>query len=373
MIFMQIMFSFILISRLKSRVTKNNLKLFSTSDSQIFASLCNLTTVYDAYKFASDYFTRGGIPDAESSARFLVCDATKIGYRMSDFNRNRIKSISDTDRLTISSHIERRLKREPVQYIIGNWDFFGHIFECLAHILIPRPETEELVEKVLSSLQSINFTNPRILDIGTGTGVIGISLLSAIPNATCTAIDINPEAITLAVRNAKVVLRGRNPERFKCIYASFDKFVEDLSIKGYSQCFDIIVSNPPYIPTHEMDTLAEDVKEYESEVALHGGFDGLEVVRSIVVNSPKLLSESGTNEVWLEVSESHPDKVTGLFHNRYRDNCLLGKSGLESSISSQDSAFVETIQTCYTDVKGFNDLSGNPRFIMLKRSINGLK
>ena len=125
--------------------------------------------------------------------------------------------------LRLDEFISRRLKREPVQYIIGNWDFCGHTFICEPPVLIPRPETEELVEMIiqrdsLSQLRSSSQTRSQvhILDIGTGTGAIAISLLAALPFAKCTAIDINEACISLAQKNAALILGNEQAnERFE--------------------------------------------------------------------------------------------------------------------------------------------------------------
>ena len=179
--------------------------------------------------------------------------------------------------LRLDEFISRRLKREPVQYIIGNWDFCGHTFICEPPVLIPRPETEELVEMIiqrdsLSQLWSSSQKRSQvhILDIGTGTGAIAISLLAALPFAKCTAIDINEACISLAQRNAALILGNEQAnERFEGIVTSYEDFARN---ENNRMQFDLIVSNPPYIPSHDMISLQEEVKNFEDERALDGGF-----------------------------------------------------------------------------------------------------
>lgn len=161
-----------------------------------------------------------------------------------------------------------------MQYIIGNWDFYGQTFICEPPVLIPRPETEELVEMILNrnSLTQLKLRtrqSVRILDIGTGTGAIAISLLAALPFTKCTAIDINESCISLAKRNADLILgKEQADQRFEAIATSYNDFVNTRNNLGR---FDLIVSNPPYIPKQDMIDLQEEVKNFEDHQALDGG------------------------------------------------------------------------------------------------------
>jgi release factor glutamine methyltransferase len=311
-------------------------------------------SVRNAYKSVINILESNGITDSDSSALYLICDAAKIGYRRSDFNRNLDKVLLADQSKVLQSHINRRLSKEPVQYIIGNWDFYGHTFECEAPILIPRPETEELVEKILSSNVFNGIQSPKILDIGTGSGVIGISLLSQIPNATCFAIDLNPNAIKLAERNAAKILGDTWSKKFltKCI--SFSDFFDAMRNLPEEQKFDVIVSNPPYIPSDEMEGLQDEVKLFEDEVALHGGLDGLDIVRQIVQFSPKLLKAEGPKVIWLEVSETHPRAIESQFESSSQN-----KFSTIYPTDNNKGLFLSEFKT----VTGMTDLFGNQRFL----------
>lgn len=167
-----------------------------------------------------------------------------------------------------------------MQYIIGNWDFYGRTFICEPPVLIPRPETEELVEMILNcdsltQLRSHVQRSIRILDIGTGTGAIAISLLAALPFTECTAIDINEKCISLAQRNADSILGTEQANRrFQGIATSYNDFINVGNNLGK---FDLIVSNPPYIPREDMMFLQDEVKIFEDNQALDGGMSNCNV------------------------------------------------------------------------------------------------
>ena len=164
---------------------------------------------------------------------------------------------------------------------------------CLAHKLLYKicfliTFLEELVEHVLSSpaVKGREGDPINILDIGTGTGAIGISLLSALPNAICTAVDINPEAILLARENAQAILGKTAAEkRFKTVTCNFVSFAQ---YSDHQNQYDVIVSNPPYIPSNDLRSLAPEVVEFESNLALDGGVDGLDIIKDIIRFAPQL-------------------------------------------------------------------------------------
>jgi release factor glutamine methyltransferase len=252
------------------------------------------------------------------------------------------------------TNTEKRAAKTPIQYILGNWDFYGMEILCEEPILIPRPETEELVEMIIASVGAAEGKpDLHILDIGSGTGALGIALLSQLPRATCTAIDINQQAVNLSNLNAKRCLP--NADRYTCMHSSFMQYAQQaknaISVGSWNPV-DIIVSNPPYIPSEEMETLQPEVKQFEDPVALHGGLDGLDMVRDIVLNTAHMFRKQGDErkststhqELWMEVSHTHPDRI----RDWVLDSC------------NADDKFP------YEFVDGINDLSGNPRFVRLR-------
>lgn len=234
----------------------------------------------------------------------------------------------------------KRLNRVPVQYIIGDWDFYGFTISTIPPVLIPRPETEELVDQIISSKILSGISAPKILDIGIGSGVIGIALLSVYPTATCLGIDISKEAVSLSRRNADEVLKNLDPRRYVSSLESFEVFCRNST---YNSSFDLIVSNPPYIPTAEMLYLDPEVAWYEDEKALHGGADGLDMINEILDNASSLLRPDGPKEVWMEVSQSHPESI-------------------ESTTLTPNSRYQAIIDYC-GKYEWYKDLSGQPRFI----------
>ena len=277
----------------------------------------------------------------------------------------------------------------PVQYLVGEWDFYGLSLEMQPPTLIPRPETEELVDRVLQWVrqEGVETGNNNgfvvchgdggdgvgvsvsgggndgdaagglhFLDVGSGTGVIGLTLLKELPGARCVAIDAQPAAVRLSRRNAERT--GLQP-RYSCFHKKIAEFGSGFragagdgfgertgfgaefgtgagnekpvsaetgdkagvkSAEGgvaeheggggegtFDGSFDFIVSNPPYIPKRDMKALPPDVADHEDSVALDGGEDGLDVVRDIVRRCPSLLRRGGPRELWMEVDTSHPE------------------------------------------------------------------
>ena len=184
----------------------------------------------------------------------------------------------------LKSFIQRRLQHEPVAKIIGKKGFWKDEFIVNKDVLDPRPDSETLIEAVLE--QYPNHTIPlRFLDLGTGSGCLLLSLLQEYPNATGIGIDISPKAIEIANKNKK----NQN-----AVFMQRD-MCSDLSDLG---AFDVMISNPPYIPTAEIETLEKDVKDYDPLLALDGGQDGLDFYRALAKQqlAPRLFIEIGINQ-----------------------------------------------------------------------------
>lgn len=179
-------------------------------------------------------------------------------------------------------HIRRRAGGEPLQYITGYQEFFGLSFEVSSAALIPRPETELLIEAALDLIP--DSASPLICDIGTGTGCIAISLLHERPRARAVAVDISADAVRLATRNAA---RHEVTERIKFVIAdSFEAFPA-------KPAFDLIVSNPPYIADRDWPGLQREVRDHEPRTALTSGSDGLSMIQRLIKGAPAFLVDGG--------------------------------------------------------------------------------
>jgi release factor glutamine methyltransferase len=176
--------------------------------------------------------------------------------------------LSDALSMSYTELLERRRRGEPIQYIIGETEFYGLPFRVTPDVLIPRPETEHLVEIVLEL--AANFAAPRIVDVGTGSGCIAVALAHKLPQASITAIDLSNSALAIARENAKrngIVLRFLSG---------------DLLTPVAGEQFDLIVANPPYVSTADRATLSVEVRDYEPALALFAGDDGLDIFRRLI-------------------------------------------------------------------------------------------
>jgi release factor glutamine methyltransferase len=177
--------------------------------------------------------------------------------------------------------LEQRLAGEPIQYIFGETEFFGLAFEVTPDVLIPRPETEHLVEKVLEMAAA--FERPRIVDVGTGSGAIAVTLAHLLPDSQVTAIDLSSRALAVARRNAH---RHQVAERIRFLRGN-------LLVPVAEERFDIVASNPPYVPYCDRGSLAVEVREHEPLLALLAGNDGLTVIRRLIPEAFAALAAGG--------------------------------------------------------------------------------
>ena len=208
------------------------------------------------------------------------------------------KSLTD-----FNEYLIRRSKKEPIAYLLEEKEFWSKKFFVNKDTLIPRPETELLVEKLVTIFKKKRIT---ILDIGTGTGCIILSLLSELKNSTGTAVDISSKAILAAKTNA---CKFKLSDRIKFLNKPF----EDLFYKK----FDLIVSNPPYIKRSDIKNLSEDIKKFEPRMALDGGNDGLDLIKKVIYKSKKILKINGL--LALEIGNEQIKRVSKiLIDNKFR-------------------------------------------------------
>lgn len=247
------------------------------------------------YRSLTDTLDKGGVDDPASEAAILLEHVFGVSYASVMTDKTRSYASPDLD-----AAIARRLAREPLQYILGRWDFFGCRFTVTPHCLIPRPDTELLVETALGSLPR----GGRFADLCTGSGCIAVALLHARPDLTAHALELYPETLKLAVRNAAD--NGVLP-RFTPVEA-------DLLGDGADQLaphapFDAILSNPPYIPSDVIPTLSPEVRR-EPHAALDGGADGLTFYRAILERYASLVRPGG--QILLEIGYDQADALRAL-------------------------------------------------------------
>jgi release factor glutamine methyltransferase len=205
--------------------------------------------------------------------------------------------------------IERRIGREPIAYILGEMEFYSRKFLVGSEVLIPRPETEKLVEEALNIIG--NISSPRVIDVGTGSGCIAITIGSERSDSMIIASDISFDAIVVAKENAKRL----DVHNISFVHSDFLNFVRERS-------FDIVISNPPYISETELSRLEPDIRDFEPIVALHGGDDGLDCIRRVASGAISVLKNGG----WciMETGKNHTKEAIGILRTfGYRDISFL--------------------------------------------------
>lgn len=240
------------------------------------------------------------------------------------------KEIEDDIYLTFQTLIDKRKKGVPLQYIIGKQEFMGLDFLVNQDVLIPRPDTEILVENALETIKQSCQSPIRILDIGSGSGAIGVSLAYHSSNAFVSCVDISVAALKVATQNA--VIHGVDDK--------VQFFEGDLFSPFKNEVFDMIVSNPPYIPDDTIASLQVEVSQYEPRTALAGGKDGLDFYKRIIKGAPKYLHNGGY--LFLEIGYNQGKDVTDL---------LL-------------------IEKVYKGIEVIKDLSGNDRVVKSQLTID---
>ncbi len=229
--------------------------------------------------------------DADISTPVLDADVLLyniLGVERAYLYMHREREVSEKTRKKFWDGIEKRAKHMPIQYIVNRQEFMGLDFRIEEGVLIPRGDTEILVEKILDIYKDNYYPDmAKIIEIGTGSGVIAVSLAKYIDNCSITAIDICSNALNVAVKNANL----HNVEDKIKFYLG--NLFEPIDKKGEYKNYDFIVSNPPYISRSEINTLGTKVKNYEPYLALDGGEDGLDFYRKIIPKSMDFLRKGG--------------------------------------------------------------------------------
>ncbi|MEK6599741.1 MAG: peptide chain release factor N(5)-glutamine methyltransferase [Deltaproteobacteria bacterium] len=282
-------------------------------------------TIREVLSWAENYLAGYDVPDAKTEAEYLLSHLLNCKRSGLYLNHDKFLTIDEFQRLV--DWLNRRASREPSQYIIGEQEFWGLPFKVNRDVLIPRPETELIVEEAVRTVNSEQWAvasknirdnsslttdhSPLILDLCTGSGCIGVSLAKEISGCKVYAIDISERALDVAMENAE---RYDVAGRITFLQGDMFEPLNGLNIKA-----DIIVSNPPYISKKMMAGLEPEVKDYEPVAALYGGDDGLDFYRRIISESPPYLAKGGY--LMLEMGYGQKSDIEnimaecGVFHN----------------------------------------------------------
>jgi len=256
-----------------------------------------LLSISENLKKATEILSESGVVEARREANSLLAfvlqkDRTFLiahsEYELSDEETSRFQDV-----------LERRKQREPFQYIVGKQEFYGLDFFVTKDVLIPRPETELIVESAIEILQ--NKENSRFLEIGVGSGCISVSILYQNRTATATGLDISENALQIALRNSQ---NHKVSERLELK-------ISDVFAELEAEKFDLIVSNPPYIPSEDFDELQLEVRDFEPQIALTDGKDGLSIVEKIIKDAPKFLKSEGF--LLMEIGIDQSNAVREMF------------------------------------------------------------
>lgn len=256
-------------------------------------------TIRRVLTWTAEDFAERGIESARLDAELIIAHALGLGRVALYLDLDR--PLSAAEREAIRALVLRRRKHEPVAYIVGHKEFWGRELEVSPAVLVPRPDTETVVERALEVLSAASDASLTVLDLCTGSGAIGLTLAAERPGVQVDVTDVSPEALLVAARNAEAL--GVS-SRVRVLQGDLFE-----ALSGEEK-YALITANPPYIPAPEMATLAPDVRDHEPHLALVGGADGLGFYRRIVAEAPRFLSPGGV--LLMEVGAGQAPAVEAL-------------------------------------------------------------
>ncbi len=264
--------------------------------------------VIDLIHWAEKYFSSRGFEKPRNEIEWLLRELLKC--RRIDLYMRFEEPIEKQKLIILRGWVQRRVKREPLQYITGTAEFYGLPLMVNSSVLIPRPETERLVDVALDVLTSTE--DPEILDIGTGSGCVALAIAKEKPTSTVTGIDISKDVVCLAKKNAN-----------KLEIANVQFIQMDILKDVRMEKVDLIVSNPPYIPADEIKNVMENVRNFEPEIALTDDADGLTFYHRLAKIGSRLCKSGGW--ILMEVGlGDHPKSVMKIFKKKdYTDTTLI--------------------------------------------------
>jgi release factor glutamine methyltransferase len=263
-------------------------------------------TVLEAIQRSTEFLAKKGVDSPRLQTELLLAHLLKQPRMRLYLEFERVLTPAEVDGLR--EFIKRRGQREPLQHIVGSTSFCGFEIVVNRDVLIPRPETEVLAERgwtFLNQLSTLNAQPSTVLDFGTGSGCLAIALASKCPAAEVYAIDISPEALALARQNAA---RHGVAERIRFLQG------DGFAAAPEGAQFDLIISNPPYIPSGEIVSLQPEVRDHDPRRALDGGADGLDYGRRLAAESPRFLKPLG--RLMLEFGDGQAESLRQAFQEQ---------------------------------------------------------
>ncbi|MDP6040280.1 MAG: peptide chain release factor N(5)-glutamine methyltransferase [Candidatus Latescibacteria bacterium] len=283
-----------------------------------------MPTIHALLSWAENLLQNAGISSPRADAEWMLTYV--LTCSRSELYLHQTQTVTHQQTTYYRELISQRAKRIPLQHLLGQTEFYGLPFYTTPDALIPRPETETLVEIVIDHLK--DHANPRILDIGTGSGIIAIALAKELPKSHIIAVDISLKALRLASQNARL---NNVSDRISFLQTDL------LAPFAPPEHFHAIISNPPYIPSSDINTLEPEVRAHDPQIALDGGSDGLDFYRKLIPDSIPLLAQGGL--IGFEIGHNQADPVTQIL----------------------------TQQTDLTHIFTHTDLSNHPRVVLAQK------
>ncbi|MBU1427477.1 peptide chain release factor N(5)-glutamine methyltransferase [bacterium] len=278
-------------------------------------------TVGQALKNIRKIFKNKGIINSEREAEILLSYSLEMSRSEIYLNSDRV--LKDIEKTQLEKKIQKRIEKIPLQYITKHQEFMGMDFLVEKGVLIPRPETEILVEEVIKKLKNYKCSNNlEVADLGTGTGIIAVSIAKFIEDINIYATDISKISLQTALKNAQ-----KHACKDKIIFLQGDLF-EPFIGRIEKNSLDGIISNPPYIDSYDFKLLPPEIKDNEPKIALFGGIDGLDYYRKIIRKSPQYLKKNGFIALEVGLNQSKIVKELIIRENNFYQNIEIIKDYL---------------------------------------------
>ncbi|MCX6905567.1 MAG: peptide chain release factor N(5)-glutamine methyltransferase [Verrucomicrobia bacterium] len=256
-------------------------------------------TVLEVIQRSTDYLAQKGVESPRRNIEEMLAQRLKLPRLQLYLNFDR--ALAEADLEVLRAMVKRRGQREPLQHILGSVCFCGLDLAANRHALVPRPETELLAEQAWHYLSTLSLSGPSVLDLGTGTGCLAITLAKKVPGAQVHAVEVSSEALALARQNAQThgladLIHFHEGDGFAALPPGLQ--------------FDLLVSNPPYIPSAEIETLQPEVRHFDPRLALDGGPDGLDFHRRIARETARWLKAGG--RIMLEFGDGQAEALAEI-------------------------------------------------------------